>query len=200
MSHALECPWDMYAHPMSDPHTYRTSYFHLGRVHTCEEWGSLWRHLPGADVLAANQILVHKIRIVSLSFFRAGTKPEWEDPANHRGTTLSMRAVLPPAKAKEAWTSLCADCARGAADDVVGVQVSQKWGGSLKMDVWLRADCDVAHTTRFVNDSTALTFSVAPREERTPRKERTQQEERQVPRVSPPVVPRRPRRPPRPPP
>jgi hypothetical protein len=172
----LECAWDLYAHPMSDPHTYRTAYMHLARVATCKQWGELWATLPGADVFVAHEVRIRKTRVVSFSFFRQGAKPEWEDPANHGGTTLTVRAHLSPSKVRETWTTLCADCARGAADDVVGVQVTQKWAGALKFDVWLRAHCDVAHATHTVNAATGLTFYVAPRDSPREREEATPQQ------------------------
>ena len=154
--------------------------------------------------LLAHQLRIQKTRVVSLSFFRDGAKPEWEDPANHGGTTLTVRAHLTAFQAREAWTALCVDCARGAADGVVGVQVTQKWAGTLKFDVWLRADCDVTRATRAVSDAVGLPVSVAPRDHQPPRgepreppRDKAQEPSRKRgPRKSPPLH----KSPPRPPP
>lgn len=169
--HPLECAWDLYAHPIADSTTYRTAYVHLGRASTCEEWGALWAHAPGGDALVGKYIRRKSdgLRLVALSFFRQGAKPEWEDAANHGGTTLSCRVTLPPERAKTVWTVLCADCARGAADDVVGVQMTQKWGNTLKVDVWLKAGADVPRAIATVHETTQLTVGVAPREAAPPR-------------------------------
>ena len=172
-AHPLECAWDMYFHPMSDPTTYRSAYLHVGRVHSCEEWGALWHALPGADVLVANQILVQQTRIVSVSFFRAGAKPEWEDPANAGGTTLAMRTALAPAQAGDAWATLCTGAAgETLGEDVLGVVVAQKRGARhgnlLKFEVWLRAGADAARVARLLGHA-GLKMAVAPREAAYPR-------------------------------
>lgn len=168
--HPLEAPWSLFAHTLSDASTYSAAYTHLATVATCEEWGSLWAHVPGADVLARadRAIQLKAQRIVSFSFFRDDVKPEWEHPQNHGGATLTARVTLAPERAQDVWTTLCADCARGVSDDgVLGVQVSQKRGKphpTLKFDVWLHASCDAARMARLTSAATGLAFALAPRD------------------------------------
>ena len=174
-SHPLADAWSLYAHPLADASTYRAAYTLLGTVTTCEEWGALWQHVPGADSFAKHDVgvMLRKQRIVALSFFRGATKPEWEHPDNHGGTTLTTRTTLPPDRARDVWTSLVADCARGAVEDgLLGVQVSQKWGRhapSLKFDLWLHATCDAARVSALAHASTGgLCFTIAPRDRGPP--------------------------------
>lgn len=107
-------------------------------------------------------------RIVAFSLFHHGIKPEWEDPANRQGKTLTTRVTLAPAEADETWTRLCVECVRGALDEgVLGVQVSQKSSRHacvLKFDVWLAQTADAARVKRLVAQMLpVLQLEVAPR-------------------------------------
>lgn len=174
--HPLPRVWDLYAHTLADTKTYSGAYTNIGTLRTFEDWGRMYNHLPGADVFAdPRHGLIFKLpdpvtkalvptRIVAYSLFHEGVKPEWEDPANLYGTTLSARLTLTLEKARDAWNSLFMNCVRGAMDDgVLGVQVSDKAGGVVKFDIWLEKDTDAARIARFATASTSIKFQVTSR-------------------------------------
>jgi len=79
----------------------------------------------------------------ALSFFRQGTRPEWEHSSNRTGLTLTHRLRIDPRAATEMWTLLTCECARGAVHPAVnGLQLTQRVsraGAMLaRLDVWLR--------------------------------------------------------------
>ena len=135
-------PWSLYVHGIADATSYKTSYVHMVTVSTCAEWARMWNHMH-SECIARPDVIVKTqgIDVTTWSFFRRGIKPEWEDPANHNGSTLTARVTLPPDDATNVWAALVLECARGAApDQVVGVQVTRKKSRhtfSNKFDIWL---------------------------------------------------------------
>jgi hypothetical protein len=161
-------PWSFYAHGVADAASYNAAYTHLITVTTCLEWGHAWNYVR-PDCIARPDVAV-KLRgmeVTAWSFFRAGIKPEWEDPSNHNGSTLTARASLPPEAATRVWTALVAECARGAAPaHVVGVQVARKrskHGFSTKFDVWLSCHA-TPHLQAWVERVTGLRFELSKRD------------------------------------
>jgi len=154
--HPLSNVWTMYAHHSTDSTSYSESYVKLLDVSTCEQWGQMVQHVPGADYLATRNVSVRvgTKRLTGLSFFRDGVTPEWEHPTNVGGTTLASRLKLEPHAARTLWIDVLCECARGAMhDDVVGVHLVQKWHAGrgmpvLRLDVWLVDGADVAGVCR----------------------------------------------------
>ena len=173
-SHPLPASWDLYAHTLAPGSAYQNAYTRLITLDTCEAWAATWNHVPGADTLATHSKVVKMkrgARVVGYSLFRLGVKPEWEDPANHLGKTLSVRTPsMRPDAAQKVWTALVVECVRGAADDgLVGVQCFQKRSGRdapvvvLKFDLWLCAHADAERIARHARTLTGLRFEVTPR-------------------------------------
>lgn len=171
-THPLAEAWDAYAHTVADTSTYASSYVHLARVATCEEWGSLWHHVPAPRVFAQADrcLVIQGKRVTALSFFRHYVKPEWEDPHNQGGITVTARAILDPETAHDAWHTLCADCA-GCDTDLLGVQVLQKWTRQkrsyvpqVRFDAWMRAGSDAARMATHLSQLVSLPFDVLARE------------------------------------
>lgn len=159
--------WDMYVHFVPNTDNYTSSYTKLGSVETCEEWGQLWQYahidmIPRTDACV---VLTERMDpVIGWSFFRRGVRPEWEDPANSHGVTLSARIR----STQNIWPELVVDCARGATpDEVMGVQVTRKPGRvvmTLKTDVWI-CNADTANVYAWLQTlSTQINFMFVPRQ------------------------------------
>lgn len=166
--------WDAYAHTLAaDSTSYGSSFTHLACVTTCQEWGGLMHHLPSVGCFATHEaapfFTKSMRRIAGFSFFRHSVTPEWENPHNHGGITLSARMSMSKAKAQATWLSLCCECAGGLiSDDVLGIQVLQKRGKHnpvIRFEAWLRKGCDVQAIARYLREMSSLTFEVAKRDQ-----------------------------------
>ena len=167
METPLPDPWAFYLHRRS--HDYRSSILATIPVRTCEEWARVYNHAPGGREFASGATVQVKNTtsvVTTLSFFREGVHPEWEDPANRGGTTLSARNALSPQRIDEAWKVLLCECARNALDPKVqGVQLSQRWmrGPVVKIDVWVGPGSSAATATMLRTLLPDLSFAVAAR-------------------------------------
>lgn len=163
--HATQ-PWRLYAHFQANANTYGTSYVHMVTIESLETWARVWNNVP-FHVLARDDsvVCVGGKRVTTYSLFRDTVLPEWEDPTNANGHTLTHRVTHNAARALplEVWKSLFVECIRGAEpDDVVGVQVTKKQTrGALvvKFDVWLRASADVAAVSEWLEHVVHLPFT-----------------------------------------
>ena len=94
-------------------------------------------------------------------------RPEWEDPANRGGSTLSARYIFAKRRvAFDVWEKLVLDCTRGACPDaVIGVVCCRKFAKSLKLEVWLSSSADVVSCSAWVNEVTGdqSSFSISSR-------------------------------------
>ena len=169
-SYPTQAPWTMYAHTAASPNTYTSSYVKLGTVASFEDWGRLWNHCHPQLVGSPHQMVVIKKAVVtSWSFFRSNILPEWEDPHNHDGITLSHRSVLPAESSFAIWESLVTSCVLGAQPSTVtGIFVTRKgryvrgheYGVMMKFEVWLREGADTSEVRHWLNViSIPLTFS-----------------------------------------
>ena len=158
--------WTLYSHGAADASTYAAAYTPMATVGTCEEWARMW-NATRAGARSDRRVLVRRKPVQGWSFFRVPVRPEWEDPRNQHGSTLTARVALAPAKAEEVWTALLCDCARGrAADEVLGVQLTHKWtrhAPAVKVDVWLARDAPVDAVRSWLAEATQLAFESAPR-------------------------------------
>lgn len=172
--HPLEDPWTLYAHGCSNAANYQAAYVPVGRVATCEDWGSLWNHVHVEHIGSMDHVVsLHERIVLTWSFFREHIRPEWEDPLNTRGTTLTHRSHMTAPAAQQTWTLLAAECARGAfPESVNGIQITKRTARSpatalVRIDVWLRSDTPRGQTSdfaRLLQTLTHLSFDVCARE------------------------------------
>jgi len=82
----------------------------------------------------------------SLSLFKAGVEPSWEDAANIRGGEWWMRKAVTPAVLDNWWTNIVlglVGCTIENSDDICGVRVVDKSKAGdgrtfVKIELWLR--------------------------------------------------------------
>lgn len=141
---ALPDTWTLFTHWQSDTSTYTTSYEPFYIIRTCEDWGAMIAHAIGAhDLIHANTIpLIQSRAVSSLSFFRNSITPTWEDPDNATGVTYAARANVSVDAARDMWTRLTCEGARGAEafNGIVATRKISKLAPFLKVELWLARD------------------------------------------------------------
>lgn len=112
----------------------------LHEVTTVEAWWRLEKALQAPSGLAAG---------ANYQLFRGGTAPTWEDPANARGGEWTLNLPSRCAALDGYWGALCLGCIGGelagdAGDgsEVVGVSLSVRKGGVLRLNVWTKTKAD----------------------------------------------------------
>lgn len=166
----LEDAWNLYLHGSSDTTTYKTAYRHCLRIADCWAWGRMVRMLPnvkrfldGRSVLRFDKTMT----VTSMSFFKNDIKPEWEDPDNHMGTTITYRNAHTLPDPNNTWIELLAFVAGNTITHVNGVQITQKWsrnGPLVKVDVWLPRHVNSKAAILDLRTRLGVEFDVAPRD------------------------------------
>ena len=122
-------------------------------VRSCEEWAEMTRYVPSPYhmVMPGCTVVCRSKVIVSYSFFRHDILPEWEDPKNVAGHTLTARLRGGKNELQRVWETVTCDCARGyLAEHVNGVQFSKRYDHKqplMKIDLWLPSTSDVSFVT-----------------------------------------------------
>lgn len=170
--HVLPDAWSLYGHCASTAESYAVSYVHLIDVLTCEDWGRMMNWVRPIPVFLSpdQRLLVHGRHMTSFSFFRSHVRPEWEDPHNRDGHTLSARAHIPLPDAERLWSDLLCECVRGAfPTGVLGVMLSQKSfrrTPCVKVDLWLSSHVSPDLVLEHLRSLTSLSFVQSSRDGR----------------------------------
>lgn len=77
----------------------------LGSTHTAEEFWAYFEHVPPPSELFQQGVCVDR-QVESLSIFRGGVLPKWEDPMNEQGGEWFARKAFPPAILDALWELL----------------------------------------------------------------------------------------------
>jgi hypothetical protein len=161
--------WTLYAHMLSQSDTYTRSYITMYRVQSFEDFGRLWQHCHPEYVGSPTyNVCVQKKPVASWSFFRNDAAPEWEHPANHRGSTATRRGQFAEKEAYALWEALVTACVLDTVPGtVVGIQVLRKGLRSAKLtmrfDVWMRADACTDDVLAWLEQHTKHKFSLVLR-------------------------------------
>ena len=144
--HPLQHTWTVYVHGPSDNGTYTASYKPWWTLETCEDFGAFCHFFPPDEVLkeGTNVMKTMDVYVTTVSIFKDGIKPEWEDPHNHHGHTLTTRYLFGTTKLPfhSLWKSLLAYLVGHTrlSFDVNGMQMTFKRshkGVMCKVDLWL---------------------------------------------------------------
>lgn len=137
----LEEPWTFYAHTTGA--NYAQTCVPLAEAHTVGEFWNAFNNIPAEHVVHGH-VAIGGTRVVGLSLFRCGCKPEWEDPRNVSGRSYVCRAsgAVGPASG---WRDLCM-AAVGETVSCNGVRVVVKpmHAHSTRFEVWTESPSDAA--------------------------------------------------------
>jgi len=147
MLHTKECPlqsqWILRGHYRSDTQTYKVNHVHLMDLDTIGCWVGLSTHLrPGVAFCTTGVSYAVRGRpLVSISLFRDGIRPEWEDTRNDDGFNCTMRSEMSSDEVDALWDALVMELVRGGfCDSMLGVQLTRKICRRtpiIKFDVWI---------------------------------------------------------------
>ena len=119
---------------------YEASLKPLGKCGTVHGFWESWSAVPSVEVLQDKKVTIH--------FMQSGVKPMWEDRANVRGGTVTIRCDKDVTAV--VWRGLVIDLISGAQDrdlgdgTVLGVSVSMKRRNNLLI-VWLNTTGTAFH-------------------------------------------------------
>lgn len=139
---SFDSMWSLRAHVESDAHSYKINYFHLLDVITIADWVFLRSCLRPGTVFTRSDVnyRVHHRTVCSISLFRDKVRPEWEDPNNEDGFTVSVRGSFSAEQVNGIWDDLVMEVVReGLPRSIVGIQIARKWIRKMpcvKFDVW----------------------------------------------------------------
>jgi hypothetical protein len=130
--------WVLLAHWTSDATSYVRSYAPMVTLHTCRDWGAMIQFCTGAnDLTHVNSVPLFASRVVvTLSFFRSGILPEWEDPQNVEGCTYAARIPICSKTARDLWMYFTCDCVRGGMPGSLNGFLVARKSSFLKVEAW----------------------------------------------------------------
>jgi len=148
--HPLESGWALWEHRAADG-TNRGSYEEnmnkLVEFATIEDFWHCWNNIPKpSDIFfdGNSHKKVGERMIESLSVFKAGIKPEWEDKANRAGAELFIRHKFKMPDLDEIWQKLVL-CMIGETldkgDEITGARVvdkSVRGKPMYRLELWFR--------------------------------------------------------------
>ena len=88
---ALEDEWVFYAHTRNGD-DYAQTYVPLAGASTIREFWNAFNNIPTVHIVK-DHVTIGGKRVVGLSLFRRGCKPEWEDPRNALGGCYACRTT-----------------------------------------------------------------------------------------------------------
>ncbi len=96
LSYPLNNIWNLYSHSKSNNITYESGTNKICDIDNLIKFWQVFNNYPKPSELFNTQInmrpILNKQEITSLSFFKNGIKPEWEDPLNINGADISKRS------------------------------------------------------------------------------------------------------------
>jgi len=148
--HALDSAWAIWEHRAA--HESRTTYEqNMAKIiefSTIEDFWRAWNNLPKpSDIFfdgKSNKKVGDRV-IESLSLFKAGIKPEWEDKANRQGGEWFVRKTLSLGFLDEAWKKLVLGMIGETLDpehEVTGARVvdkSVRGKAIYRLELWFRS-------------------------------------------------------------
>ena len=144
--------WHIFVHHDSERDSYESSYFSVGVVSNVYQWLQFKQHLNPTDILCPpRKRFVHNGKVVStLSLFRDGVLPKWEDPSNMHGNTFSVRG-LTIEQSIVFWDTFMMAIAQDEFDEtLMGVQVNWKFLQNttlIRFDLWTSSSTQYTSAT-----------------------------------------------------
>jgi hypothetical protein len=130
MEYRLKHTWSIYDHIKSDCDNYETNTRKIGDIDTIVGFWQFFNHYPKPSLLfnvGNGKPTLDRKEISSVSFFKQGIQPKWEDPVNQLGAELSKRRFIgknPIIELESNWFDLLYACIGENVDSTVtGVRI-----------------------------------------------------------------------------
>ncbi|KAG8459643.1 hypothetical protein KFE25_000999 [Diacronema lutheri] len=155
--HPLESGWAIWEHRAADSRTaarsqaaYEQNMAKLIEFSTVEDFWRAWNNVPKPSAIffdgKANKKVGDRV-IESLSLFKAGIRPEWEDKMNRQGGEWFIRKAIPLPYLDDVWTKLALGMIgetldNGADSDVTGARVvdkSVRHKPMYRLELWFKS-------------------------------------------------------------
>lgn len=142
----LTASWRWYEH-LTDPHgqlTWDKKIRTIGATSTAEQFWAFREHVPPPSMLFQQGVCVGR-QVESLSVFRGGVLPKWEDPVNEQGGEWFARKPFPPSVLDALWELLLLAMVTETLDPggaIVGARVCDKSARGrtfYRLEVWYSA-------------------------------------------------------------
>jgi len=129
---------------------------------TVEEFWRAWNNVPKPSDIFFDGKAHKKVgdrMIESLSLFKAGIKPEWEDKANRQGGEWFIRKALPLPYLDDVWTKLALTMigeTLDSGDEITGARVvdkSTRGKTMYRLELWFRTKAAMEDLKKALHDS-----------------------------------------------
>jgi hypothetical protein len=126
----LKSEWTVYDHIKSGSDNYEANTRQIGNIETVEEFWSYYNEYPKPSQFFNNGLCKPTMgnrEITSVSFFKKGILPKWEDPINKDGAEVAKRKFAkkePLAELDENWFELLLACIGEQIDEsITGIRI-----------------------------------------------------------------------------
>mmetsp|Transcript_21182 Transcript_21182/g.60276 ORF Transcript_21182/g.60276 Transcript_21182/m.60276 type:complete len:213 (-) Transcript_21182:193-831(-) len=147
--HPLESAWSFWEHRKGgSTNDYGAKMHRLGDFQTVEDFWRFKNNLPRpSEVFYTNTTGMKKLadrEIDGFSMFKAGIRPEWEDPANMTGGEFFCRQLMAPQALDDTWEKLLLGLIGETIDpanEVCGARIVDKSRGAratYRIEMWFR--------------------------------------------------------------
>jgi len=130
LKYPLKHTWAVYDHVKGDSNTYEQNTRCLGTIRSVIEFWQFFNHYKNPSDIFNNGIckpIIGSKEISSISFFKKGILPKWEDPINQKGAEVSKRKfnkTNPLKEVDENWLELLLSCIGEQIDEsITGIRV-----------------------------------------------------------------------------
>lgn len=162
--HPLQTGWALWEHRAADgqSRTYEENMAKLVEFATVEDFWRAWNNVPKpSDIFfdGKSHKKVGERMIESLSLFKAGIKPEWEDKANRTGGEWFVRKALPLPFLDDVWTKLVLGMigeTLDSGDEITGARVvdkSAKGKTIYRLELWFRTKAAMEDLKKALHDA-----------------------------------------------
>lgn len=145
----LHTSWAVWEHRLAERgSSYEQNMLKLIEFSTVEDFWRAWNNLPKPSDIFFDGKTYKKVgdhMIESLSLFKSGIKPEWEDKANRSGGEWFFRKTLDLSYLDEVWTKLALSMVGetlDVGDEVTGARVVDKsirGKAVYRLELWFRS-------------------------------------------------------------
>ncbi len=129
-SFELKNTWTIYDHIKSDSGSYEANTRKLGDINSVVDFWKFFNHYPSPSSIFNNgacKPTMGERKISSISFFKKGIEPKWEDPVNQQGAEVSKRRFNrqnPLGELDSNWFELLMACiGEQISESVTGVRI-----------------------------------------------------------------------------
>mmetsp|Transcript_10054 Transcript_10054/g.17667 ORF Transcript_10054/g.17667 Transcript_10054/m.17667 type:complete len:211 (+) Transcript_10054:62-694(+) len=146
--HKLENKWAFWEHRKGNNNDYGSKMHQLGEVETVEEFWRFKNNLPRpSEVFYTPNTGSKRLsdrEVEGFSLFKAGVRPEWEDPANMHGGEFFCRQQMLPDILDQTWERLLLGLIGETIDPdnkVCGARIVDKSKGNratYRLEMWFR--------------------------------------------------------------